>query len=64
MPAQGVHLNNEPPELCINRAPSDHIIWAHTLSGLFTTSSAYKLLVSCASPENASSSNLLPNRNF
>ena len=40
------------------RCPVDRIIWAHTLSGMFTTSSAYKLLVSCESVSNAGTSNL------
>ena len=29
------------------RRPPDRIAWKHTPSGLFTTSSAYKLIVSC-----------------
>lgn len=36
----------------------DRIIWAHTLSSMFITSSAYKLLVSCESVSNAGTSNM------
>ena len=39
------------------RCPVDRIIWAHTRSGMFTTSSSYKLLVSYESMSNAGSSN-------
>ena len=38
------------------RQPPDHIAWKHTPSGMFTTSSAYKLIVSCESKSNAGSS--------
>lgn len=41
--------------LSLRRSP-DRIAQKHTPSGLFTTSSAYKLIVSCDSLSNASSS--------
>ena len=39
------------------RRPDDRITWAFTPSGLFTTCSAYKMLVSCDSSSSAGSSN-------
>ena len=39
------------------RCPDDCITWAFTSSGLFTTCSAYKMLVSYDSSSSASSSN-------
>ena len=39
------------------RRPADCIIWAHTPSGMFTTCSAYKLLVSCDASSSAGGSN-------
>jgi len=46
------------------RCPVDRIIWAHTRSGMFTTSSSYKLLVSYESMSNAGSSNPKVQRKF
>jgi len=48
------------------RRPPDRIAWAHTPSGMFSTSSAYKLIVSGASTSTstASSSNLDNQRKF
>ena len=46
------------------RHPVDRIIWAHTPSSMFTTSSAYKFLVSYESVSNAGSSNLEVQRKF
>ena len=40
------------------RLPFDRIIWGLTLNGRYSTSSAYKTSVSCASSNNANSSNL------
>ena len=37
--------------------PPDQIIWACTPPGMFTTSSAYKLIISCDSSSSAGSSN-------
>lgn len=39
------------------RLPFDRITWAHTPSGMFTTSSAYKLLIAYDSAPNAGTSN-------
>lgn len=47
-----------------SKAPSDRIVWAHTPSGLFSTSTAFKRLVSCASIKNVGSSDPVPNRKF
>ncbi|KAL0002258.1 hypothetical protein SO802_016039 [Lithocarpus litseifolius] len=40
------------------RLPLNRIIWGLTLNGRYSTISAYKMLVSCASSNNAGSSNL------
>ena len=44
------------------RSPPDRVVWAHSQSGLFTTSSAYKLLVASASASHAGSSVLEPQK--
>ena len=46
------------------RRPPDRIAWKHTPSGMFTTSSAYKLIVSCESRANAGSSNAENQKKF
>ena len=46
------------------RLPPDKITWALTPSGMFTTSSAYKLLIACDSASNASTSNPESQRSF
>lgn len=46
------------------RSPLDRVIWAHTQSGLFTTKSAYKLLVNSSTAGNAGSSVLDPQKRF
>ena len=46
------------------RRPPDRIAWKHTPSGMFTTSSAYKLIVSCESRSNAGSSNAESQKKF
>ena len=46
------------------RCPVDRITWAFTPSGMFTTCSSYKLLVSCDSSSSAGSSNLEVQRKF
>lgn len=46
------------------RLPPDRIIWACTPPGMFTTSSAYKLIISCDSSSSAGSSNLKAQRQF
>lgn len=46
------------------RMPLDRIIWGLTPSGCFTTSSAYKLLVSCDSTNHAGSSDLASQKQF
>ncbi|KAL4631902.1 hypothetical protein ACB092_04G012200 [Castanea dentata] len=40
------------------RRPEDRIIWSYTPTGMFTTSSAFKMLVSCDVSPNAGGSNL------
>lgn len=44
--------------------PPDCIAWAHTPSGMFTTSSAYKILVSYDSMSTIGSSNLDNQKKF
>ena len=44
--------------------PPDQIIWACTPPGMFTTSSAYKLIISCDSSSSAGSSNPKAQRQF
>nr|POE52912.1 hypothetical protein CFP56_63158 [Quercus suber] len=39
------------------RLPSDRIIWAYTPLGMFTTSSIFKLIISCDSASSAGTSN-------
>ena len=46
------------------RLPPDRIIWACTPSGMFTTSSAYKLIISCELALSASPSNPKAQRQF
>lgn len=46
------------------RMPPNQIIWGLTPFGCFTTSSAYKLLVSCDSSNIASSFDLWPQKQF
>ena len=46
------------------RNPPDRVVWAHSQFGLFTTSSAYKLLVASASASYAGSSILEPQKIF
>ena len=46
------------------RSPLDRVIWAHTQSGLFTTKSAYELLVNSSTAGNAGSSVLDPQKRF
>lgn len=46
------------------RLPPDRIIWACTPSGMFTTSSAYKLIISCDLAHSASPSNPEAQRQF
>ena len=46
------------------RNPPNRIVWAHTPFGLFSTSSAYKLLVSSILAGLADSSNLSPQKQF
>lgn len=46
------------------RLPPDRITWAHTPSSMFTTSSAYKLLIACDSASNVGTSNLKSQRRF
>lgn len=50
--------------LLSERLPPDRITWAYTPSGMFTTSSACKLLVSCDSASIAGNSNLEAQRHF
>ena len=47
-----------------SRRPPDHIAWSSTPLGIFTTSSAYKLIVSGAMNSIAGSSNKIFRRNF
>ena len=49
--------------LSIHR-PDDCIIWAHTPSGMFTTCSAYKMLVSCDNSSSVGGSNLDGQKKF
>ena len=44
--------------------PPNHIAWAHTPSSMFSTSSAYKLIVSSASTSTIGNSNLDNQRKF
>ena len=46
------------------RRPPNRITWKHIPSGLFTTSSAYKLIVSCESMSNAGSSSVENHKKF
>ena len=46
------------------RKPPDRVVWAHTPSGEFSTSSAYKLLVASASVNNAGSSSGVAQKHF
>ena len=46
------------------RNPPDHIVWAHTPFGLFSTSNAYKLLVSRILAGLTDSSNPSPQKQF
>lgn len=46
------------------RSPVDRVVWAYTPSGLFTTSSAYKLLTASATMNNVGSSNFEPQKKF
>ena len=46
------------------RLPPDRIVWACTPSGMFTTSSAYKLIISCELALSAGSLNLEAQRQF
>ena len=46
------------------RRPDDRIIWAHMLTGMFTTSSAHKILVSCDISSSAGGSNLKGQKKF
>ena len=46
------------------RNPPNRIVWAHTPSGLFSTSSAYKLLASSILAGLANGSNLSPQKQF
>ncbi|KAK9993500.1 hypothetical protein SO802_023203 [Lithocarpus litseifolius] len=46
------------------RRPLDRIAWKHTPSGMFTTSGAYKLIVSCDSMPNAGSSSVENQKKF
>ena len=46
------------------RRPPDRIAWKHTPSGLFTTSNAYKLIVSCESMSNVGSSSVDNHKKF
>ena len=46
------------------RLPLDHLIWSQMPMGVFTTRSAYKMLSNSAMANNASSSNLNPQKQF
>ena len=46
------------------RRPPDRIAWKHTPSGMFTTSNAYKLIVSCESRSNAGSLSVESHKKF
>lgn len=50
--------------LLSKRCTLDHIVGAHTPSGMFITSSAYKMLVSCDSTSNAGHSSPEAQRHF
>lgn len=46
------------------RLPPDCVIWGLTPSSMFTTKSAYKMLISCDSTNNAGSSSLVRQKCF